>query len=43
MRRERPAFQPNLGELALKTHQCRREHLRERVNHALKDDLAGLV
>lgn len=43
MRRERPAFQPNLGELALETLQCRREHPRMRVNHASKDDLADLV
>jgi hypothetical protein len=43
MRRERAALQPDLGELAFKTLQCRSEHLRVRVNHASKDDLAGLV
>ena len=43
MRRERPTFQPDLGELTVKTLQSRRKHLRVRVNNAPKDDLADFI
>jgi hypothetical protein len=43
MRRERPAFQPNLGELTVKTLQSSVDHLQMRVDYAPPHNLAGLV